>query len=150
MPSNKRLLATVFGTFLASFFFFSPVVAQAKEVTSAANSTMIVELQKATVAASGKTAQTGDVLVWLILAVIVLAFGFAYIAIKTQSLAGNTGSELELREQKSARCKAVVAGITSLLLAGSCMSVFATKSFADETQIDSKVNVNSYVLVDDQ
>ena len=150
MPSNKRHLATVFGTFLTSFFFFSPVVAQAKEVTGAANSTMTVELQKVTAAASGKTAQTGDVLVWLILAVIVLAFGFAYIAIKTQSLAGNTGSELELREQKSARCKAVVAGIASLLLAGSCMSVFATKSFADETQIDSKVNVNSYVLVDDQ
>ena len=110
------------------------------------NSTMTIEMQanSATTSAvvgaaesdSEALTQTGDIFVWLVLALVVLAVGFAYVALKARSFSV-VGVHVNISDQQKEKLKLTAVGVATVVLAATFMCIFATKSFAEESKISS-------------
>ena len=145
---SKAKLSFLLGTILFSFYtFFMPTLAFAKDVTQAVDSTMTVSMQTSSSEAETLT-QTGDLLIWLVLALVVLALGICYVAVKARSLSV-AGGHASFSDRQKSKIKLFSVGIITVVLAASFMCVFATKSFAEVPKFKSNITAESSVLVDE-
>ncbi len=148
---------------LSSFFIFVsallfPATAFAQEVSQSVNSTMTIEMQTNSASTSAVVSaaesdsealtQTGDIFVWLVLALVVLAVGFAYVALKARSFSV-VGVHVNISDQQKEKLKLIAVGVATVVLAATFMCIFATKSFAEESEISSNISAESYILVDE-